>query len=49
MITQLVQLVLSINSIALAEGVETEAEAAFCQSIGFQLCQGYLTGRPQLV
>lgn len=49
MITQLVQLVLSIGSIALAEGVETEAEAAFCQSIGFQLCQGYLTGRPQLV
>lgn len=49
MITQLVQLVLSIGSIALAEGVETEAEAAFCKSIGFQLCQGYLTGRPQLV
>jgi EAL domain-containing protein (putative c-di-GMP-specific phosphodiesterase class I) len=49
MITQLVQLVLSIGSVPLAEGVETEAEAAFCQSIGFQLCQGYLTGRPQLV
>ncbi len=49
MISQLVQLVLSIGSTALAEGVETEAEAAFCRSIGFQLCQGYLTGRPQLV
>lgn len=49
MITQLVQLVLSIGSTALAEGVETEAEAAFCQSIGFQLCQGYLTGKPKLV
>lgn len=49
LITQLVQLVRSIDSIPLAEGVETEAEAAFCKSIGFQLCQGYLTGRPQLV
>jgi len=49
MISQLVRLVLSIGSIPLAEGVETEAEAAFCRSIGFQLCQGYLTGRPQLV
>ena len=49
LITQLVQLVRSIDSIPLAEGVETEAEAAFCKSIGFQLCQGFLTGRPQLV
>ena len=49
MVAQLVQLVQSIGSIALAEGVETEAEAAFCQSIGFQLCQGFLTGKPKLV
>jgi EAL domain-containing protein (putative c-di-GMP-specific phosphodiesterase class I) len=49
MVAQLVQLVQSIGSVALAEGVETEAEAAFCQSIGFQLCQGFLTGKPKLV
>ena len=49
MVAQLVQLVRSIGSVALAEGVETEAEAAFCHSIGFQLCQGYLTGKPALV
>jgi len=49
MVAQLVQLVRSIGSVALAEGVETEAEADFCQSVGFQLCQGYLTGRPALV
>lgn len=49
MITQLVQLVVSIGSTPLAEGVETEGEAAFCRSIGFELCQGYLTGRPKLV
>jgi EAL domain-containing protein (putative c-di-GMP-specific phosphodiesterase class I) len=49
MVAQLVQLVGSIGAVALAEGVETEAEAAFCHSIGFQLCQGYLTGKPALV
>jgi EAL domain-containing protein (putative c-di-GMP-specific phosphodiesterase class I) len=30
----------------LAEGVETEAEAEVCRQIGFDLLQGYLTGRP---
>ena len=49
MILGLVKIVLDIGSIALAEGVETEGEADFCRSAGFQLCQGYLTGRPKLV
>ena len=49
MIARLVHIVLDMGSIALAEGVETEAEAAFCLQTGFQLCQGYLTGRPKLV
>jgi EAL domain-containing protein (putative c-di-GMP-specific phosphodiesterase class I) len=35
--------------VALAEGVETEAEAQICKQMGFDLCQGYLTGRPEIV
>jgi EAL domain-containing protein (putative c-di-GMP-specific phosphodiesterase class I) len=33
---------------ALAEGVETVAEANACREIGFDLAQGYLFGRPEI-
>ncbi|MDB5812887.1 MAG: diguanylate phosphodiesterase [Rhodocyclales bacterium] len=42
----LVRLILDLGSIPLAEGVETEAEAQVCRDMGFQLLQGYLTGKP---
>lgn len=42
----LVRQVLDVGSVPLAEGVEEEAEAAVCRQMGFQLIQGYLTGRP---
>ncbi|MDR2451871.1 MAG: EAL domain-containing protein [Candidatus Accumulibacter sp.] len=42
----LVQMVLSIGSVPLAEGIETEAEASTCVAMGVKLIQGYLTGRP---
>jgi EAL domain-containing protein (putative c-di-GMP-specific phosphodiesterase class I) len=42
----LVRLILDLGSVPLAEGVETEAEANVCREMGFQLLQGYLTGRP---
>jgi EAL domain-containing protein (putative c-di-GMP-specific phosphodiesterase class I) len=32
--------------VPLAEGVECEEEAEVCIEMGFQLIQGYLTGRP---
>ena len=34
---------------ALAEGVEVEEEAEVCREMGFQLIQGYLTGKPVAV
>lgn len=46
MVRELVRLVLDLGSVPLAEGIETEAEAAVCRGMGFQLVQGYLTGRP---
>lgn len=49
MLARLVHMVTDMGSVALAEGVETEGEAALCQKMGFKLCQGYLTGRPTLV
>jgi EAL domain-containing protein (putative c-di-GMP-specific phosphodiesterase class I) len=45
-VRDLVQLVLKLRSVPLAEGVETEQEAAVCREMGFELIQGYLTGRP---
>jgi EAL domain-containing protein (putative c-di-GMP-specific phosphodiesterase class I) len=49
MIEQLVKIVLDLGSQTLAEGVETEEEAVVCMQMGFQLCQGYFTGRPELM
>jgi len=45
-VRDLVQMVLAIGSVPLAEGVEDEAEAQACVEMGFRLIQGYLTGRP---
>lgn len=45
-VRDLVQLVLATGSVPLAEGVEDEDEAHICVDMGFQLIQGYLTGRP---
>lgn len=49
MVARLVNIVLEIGALALAEGVETEGEAEICKQMGFQLCQGYLTGKPEIV
>ncbi len=46
MVRDLVKLVLDLGSVPLAEGIELEEEAALCRGMGFQLIQGYLTGRP---
>lgn len=46
MVRDLVKLVLDLGSVPLAEGIELEAEAVVCREMGFQLIQGYLTGRP---
>jgi EAL domain-containing protein (putative c-di-GMP-specific phosphodiesterase class I) len=46
MLSDLVHIVHDLGSVALAEGVETEGEAEVCRSMGFELIQGYLTGRP---
>lgn len=48
-VRDLVRLVLDLGSVPLAEGVELEAEAQVCREMGFQLVQGYLTGRPVMV
>ena len=42
----LVEMVRDLNIIALAEGVETEAQHQFCEATGFRLGQGFLYGRP---
>ncbi len=44
-----VKLVLDLGCTPLAEGVETEAEAAVCRDMGFELIQGFLTGRPVML
>ena len=46
MLQTLVKMVRELNIKALAEGIETEAEAEYCQEIGFDLAQGFLFGRP---
>ena len=48
-VRDLVRLVLDLGSVPLAEGVELEAEAEICRDMGFELVQGYLTGRPMPV
>lgn len=46
LVRDLVQMVLATGSVPLAEGVEDEEEAQLCVDMGFQLIQGYLTGKP---
>ncbi len=45
-VADLVRLVHELGAMALAEGVEDEGERAVCRQMGFELIQGYLTGRP---
>ena len=46
MLRSLVEMVRDLDIRALAEGVETECEAATCTEIAFDLAQGYYYGRP---
>lgn len=46
MLTSLVGMVRDLNIEALAEGIETEAEAEACVAAGFDLAQGFYFGRP---
>ena len=46
MVNDLVKLVLDLGSVPLAEGIEKDAEAQICREMGFQLIQGFLTGKP---
>lgn len=46
-IRSLVSLVRDLNAVPLAEGVETQDEAAICTEMGFDLAQGFLFGRPE--
>jgi len=49
MLARLVRMVADMGSTTLAEGVETEGEAQCCLEMGFELLQGYLTGRPEII
>ena len=49
MLARLVHMVADLGAVTVAEGVETQGEAVLCQQMGFQLCQGFFTGRPTLV
>lgn len=48
LVGQLVRIVHDVGSTALAEGVETIAEARACADMQFDLIQGFLTGPPLL-
>jgi EAL domain-containing protein (putative c-di-GMP-specific phosphodiesterase class I) len=47
LVAQLVRIVHDVGATALAEGVETLAEARLCGEMHFDLLQGYLTGKPE--
>ena len=47
MISTLVELVHKMGQMAIAEGIETQAELEFCRELGFDYGQGYLLGRPK--
>lgn len=44
-VASLIRIVQDLQVIPLAEGVETEEEAAICRELGFELAQGFLFGR----
>lgn len=46
LVRDLVRAALDFGSKPLAEGVEVEADAQLCREMGFQLLQGWFTGRP---
>lgn len=46
MVRTLVQLVLDMDIVAIAEGIEQTEEAKVCAELGFQYAQGYHFGRP---
>jgi len=46
MLSNLVNMVCDLDILALAEGVETEAESNACIDLGFHLGQGFYYGRP---
>ena len=46
MLAHLVQLVIELGVVPLAEGIECEEEGAVCRDLGFLLAQGYFYGRP---
>ncbi len=46
MLQSLVQMVRDVGILALAEGMETEAEAKACLDLGFDLHQGFYYGQP---
>lgn len=46
-VRSLVNMVHDLDVIALAEGVETQAQAEICTELGFETAQGYFFGRPQ--
>ena len=48
-IAGLIRIVKDLNVIPLAEGVETQEEAAICEELGFELAQGYLFGKGEPV
>jgi EAL domain-containing protein (putative c-di-GMP-specific phosphodiesterase class I) len=46
LLRSIVRMVIDLNVIPLAEGIETEAEFAVCKELGFQMAQGFYFGRP---
>ena len=46
MLGTLVQMVRDLDIESLAEGIESESEAAVCRALGFDLAQGFFFGRP---
>ncbi|WP_197454184.1 EAL domain-containing protein [Stieleria varia] len=49
LVRSLVRIATDNGSIALAEGIETEAEHEVCQQLGFRLAQGYYYGKAELL
>ena len=46
LVASLVQFALDAEISVIAEGIETEGEAAACRQLGCELLQGYLFGKP---
>lgn len=46
LVSTLVAMVHDLDVVPLAEGIETEGEAAVCTELGFELAQGYFYGKP---